>query len=649
MHPRRWPTVLVATLTATLIGPGFAQAVPRETEKHAVAVGRGGAVSSVDPEATQIGIEVLRDGGNAVDAAVAVAAALGVTEPFSAGIGGGGFFVYYDAASGEVSTIDGRETAPASMPSDAFINPATGEPYNFSPELVTSGVSVGVPGTPATWAEALDRWGTMSLGDALRRPTQVARRGFVVDPTFRAQIRDNAERFAAFVPTREMFLPAPQVGSVFRNRDLAATYRLIAQQGSDAFYTGPLAQEIVDVVRKPPVTSGTDLPAPPGFMTPSDLAAYEVVDRAPTHVDYRGLDIYGMRPPSSGGSTVGEALNILEGADLGALSATQVQHRVIEASALAFADRNAYVGDPAYVDVPLEELLSDGFAAERACHIEPDSALKKPVEAGKPDGSYETSCDAVADLPHRSGREGTSTTHLSVVDQWGNAVAYTLTIEQIGGSGIVVPDRGFLLNNELTDFSPEPSKGDPNVIAGGKRPRSSMAPTIVVRDGEAWLVLGSPGGPTIITTVLGLIVNRVDRGMSLPQAVAAPRATQLNSEETYAEPAFLDRYGSGLRALGQRIVDASAVDLTEIGAVAAIEIRSDGTLVAAAEPQRRGRGDARVVREVGDVPGGAVDAGFGPIAGTESNDDVAAPILLLLAGLAAAALGLVTLRRRQEG
>jgi gamma-glutamyltranspeptidase/glutathione hydrolase len=305
-------------------------------------------------------------------------------------------------------------------------------------------------------------------------------------------------------------------------------------------------------------------------------------------VSYRGLDVYGMAPPSSGGSTVGEALNILETADLGALGTTQAQHRYLEASALAFADRNRYVGDPAFVDVPLAELLSDGFAGERACLIDPAAALVKPLAPGSPDGQY-AGC-GVAAAPGAEGSDGQSTTHLTTADRWGNVVAYTLTIESIGGNGIVVPGRGFLLNNELTDFNFTDTQGgnDPNLPAPGKRPRSSMAPTIVLSDGAPLLAVGSPGGATIITTVLQVLVNRLDLGMDLPQAIAAPRASQRNAAAVQAEPAFAR---ADLQALGHAFVDTP-----EIGAATGIEFLPDGRLQAVAEPVRRGGGSAGVVQ-----------------------------------------------------
>jgi gamma-glutamyltranspeptidase/glutathione hydrolase len=580
--------VALLLVPATVAAPASAV---RTEDKVPVAVGTGGAVSTVDPEATQAGLEVLRRGGNAVDAAVAAAATLGVTEPYSAGIGGGGFFVYYDAASGQVHTIDGRETAPMAMQSDAFVENGAAIPFG---EAMTSGLSAGVPGTPATWERALTEWGTLDLRRALHPAIAVARRGFVVDQTFADQTAANAARFAAFTSSAELFLPdgaPPEVGTVFRNRDLANTYRLIAKEGAAALYTGPLAQEIVDTVQAPPVADGSTLKVRPGLMELGDLASYQAPMRAPTHVTYRGLDVYGMAPPSSGGSTVGEALNILENTDLGAVNETQALHHYLEAGALAFADRNRYVGDADFVDVPLDVLLSDAFAAQRHCLINPAAALPKPVAPGPLDGGGAACAGeetAGADDP-----EGLSTTHLTTADQWGNVVAYTLTIESTGGNGIVVPGRGFLLNNELTDFNFTGTQGDaadPNLPAPGKRPRSSMSPTIVLADGQPLLAVGSPGGSTIITTVLQILMNRVDLGMSLSEAVAAPRATPRNTTApVQAEPGFPR---TELEALGHRFADNP-----EIGAATGIEFLDDGRLLAAAEPVRRGGGSAGVVVE----------------------------------------------------
>lgn len=550
--------------------------------------GYGGAVSSVDAEASRVGLEVLRKGGNAADAAVATAAALGVTEPYSAGIGGGGYFVHFDAETGEVTTIDGRETAPAAMESDAFIDPATGSPYSFA-NAVSSGLSVGVPGTVATWEAALEEYGTESLKEMLKPSILLATRGFRVDQTFRDQTLANQPRFAQFPDTAELFLPggdAPKVGTTFRNPDLATTLREIALRGTDAFYEGAIADEIAAVVQDPITTETATLPAYPGFMTADDLAGYEVLLQDPTHVEYRGLDVYGMAPSSSGGTTVGESLNILENFEPSADDAGQALHLYLEATAHAFADRNAYVGDPAFVDVPTETLLSQEFADSRACEIDPEQASVKPVAPGDLDA---TGCEVAATAA--SVDQGMSTTHLSVVDRWGDAVAYTLTIEQTGGSGMTVPDRGFLLNNELTDFNFAPAfPGDPNTVEPGKRPRSSMSPTIVLDDGEVRYVVGTPGGSTIITTVVQILLNRIDLGMTMAEAVAAPRATQRNTAAVSAEPAFREAWEAELGAYGHTFATTA-----EIGAAAAIEVDADGLMIAVAEPVRRGGGTGLVL------------------------------------------------------
>jgi gamma-glutamyltranspeptidase / glutathione hydrolase len=546
---------------------------------------------------------VLRDGGNAVDAAVAAAATLGVTEAYSAGIGGGGFMVVYLAGRRRVVTIDGRETAPAAFAEDSFIDPATGAPIPPA-ERITSGLGVGVPGTVATWQRALRRYGTRPLGKVLAPAIRVAERGFVVDQTFHDQTASNAARFAAFPATAELFLPGgapPAVGSVLRNPDLARTYRLLARHGPRPFYRGRIAEAIVDTVQDPPVDPASTLNVRPGLMTEADLAGYRAPERPPTRVGYRGHQVYGMGPPSSGGSTVGEALNLLEGYDLGAESSTQALFHFLEASRLAFADRNRWVGDPDFVEVPLRGLLSQGFADERRCLIG-DTANPSPVPPGDPFPPFGPGCPTGGGSV-ASPAERPATTHLSVADRWGNVVSYTLTIEQTGGSGIVVGGHGFLLNNELTDFNPAPLVAgvpDPNLPAPGKRPRSSMSPTIVFRDGRPVLAVGSPGGATIITTVLQILVEHLDRGRSLPEAIAAPRVSQRNSDPADAEPAFLAS-PEAAALQGQPFLEqfrpfpATAPLPSEIGAAAGIAFGRHGLLQAAAEPVRRGGGSALVV------------------------------------------------------
>jgi gamma-glutamyltranspeptidase/glutathione hydrolase len=476
------------------------------------------------------------------------------------------------------------------MRANSFVE--NGRPISFD-EAVTSGLSVGVPGTPATWRAALDRWGTLSLRQALAPAIGIAQRGFTVDAEFRRQTAENAARFRRFPSTSRLFLPGgapPRVGAVLRNPDLAATYRLLGERGAAELYRGRLGRDVVAAARRPPVAPGPGARVRPGLLDVSDLRRYTAPLRAPTHIGYRGLDVYGMAPPSSGGTTVGEALNILERFPLARMSRTQAQHHLLEAGALAFADRNRFVGDPDQVDVPVRALLSDGFGRERGCLIRPTRALPRPVAPGDPDGDYRTTCRASGGARVAGGREGGSTTHLTTADRWGNVVAYTLTIEQTGGSGIVVPGRGFLLNNELTDFSFAADRGavDPNLPGPGKRPRSSMAPTIVLDRGAPRLAVGSPGGSQIIATVLQILVGRLDLGQSLPQAVAAPRAAERNTAAAAAESAYERR---ALQALGHRFTITR-----EIGAATGIEVVRDGRLLAVAEPRRRGGGDARVVQ-----------------------------------------------------
>jgi gamma-glutamyltranspeptidase/glutathione hydrolase len=590
---------VIAAVAAVLVAGARAPAAPQPS-RQAVAIGTGGAVATVDPDATQAGIQILREGGNAIDAAVAAAAALGVTEPYVAGIGGGGFMVIYLAHEHRVVTIDGRETAPAAFQQNAFVDPQTGQPIPFYPQRVTSGMAVGVPGTLATWAEATERFGTMPLSRLLRPGMTLADRGFVVDQTFHDQTVMNLPRLNAFTSSRSLFLTpdgqAPPVGSVLRDPDLARAYRLIAHHGPDALYRGQIGAALVDTVRHPPLAPNANLgfPVPSGVMTTDDLAHYSAPLRDPTHVTYRGYDVYGMGPPSSGGSTVGEALNILEGFDMSTPDRALALHRYLEASKLAYADRNRFIGDAAFVDVPLDQLLSKGFAGERRCLIGP-TALPTPVPPGDPTPPYST-CSATVSSAVRDGTEGTATNHLTVADRFGNVVSYTNTIEQIAGSAIAVPGYGFLLNNELTDFDPVPASAtlpDPNLPAGGKRPRSSMAPTIVLHDGRPFIALGSPGGSMIITTVLQTLLDRLDFGMSLQDAIAAPRASQRNSTPTSAEPLFVTQYGAELTSRFRQTI--ASTGSSQIGAVTGVEFLSNGDLEAAAEPVRRGGGDAEVV------------------------------------------------------
>ncbi|NEA98166.1 gamma-glutamyltransferase [Streptomyces sp. SID13726] len=584
----------VLAVSAAVVSVGAAappQAAPTP-RKVPVAVGYGGAVASVDADASAAGIEVLRKGGNAVDAAVATAAALGVTEPYSSGVGGGGYFVYYDAKSRTVHTIDGRETAPLTADSDLFVE--NGKPLAFA-DAVTSGLSVGTPGTPATWATALDRWGSRSLGNVLKPAERIARDGFTVDDTFRSQTASNETRFRYFPDTAKLFLPGgqlPVVGSTFKNPDLARTYAELGRKGVGAIYRGDLGDDIVDTVNNPPVDPGSGWNARPGKLSGKDLAAYRAKLQKPTKTSYRGLGVYSIAPSSSGGTTVGEALNILENTDLSKASEVQYLHRYIEASRIAFADRGRWVGDPAFEDVPTKGLLSQRFADSRACLIKDDAVLTSPVAPGDPRKPADCSAGGTA-AP--TTYEGENTTHLTVADKWGNVVSYTLTIEQTGGSGITVPGRGFILNNELTDFSfspANPAVHDPNLPGPGKRPRSSISPTIVLdKHDKPVVALGSPGGATIITTVLQVLTEFVDRGLPLVDAIAAPRASQRNAAQTELEPGL---YDSALKAKLEAIGHSFKLN-PEIGAATGVQRLPNGKWLAAAETVRRGGGSAQVV------------------------------------------------------
>jgi gamma-glutamyltranspeptidase/glutathione hydrolase len=604
----RSAAAIVALATAGLVLPAVsATGAAPPAAKQADAVGTGGAVVSDTQDATNAGLAVLRAGGTAADAAVAVASTLGVTDPYVAGIGGGGYLVYYDARTHQVSTIDGRETTPAADNQNLFIDPTTGKPLTF-PTAVTSGLSVGVPGTLMTWQQALDKWGKFSIGTDLKPAEQVADQGFTVNATLREQTRENAFRFDQFSSTSALFLPGgqlPTVGSTMRNPDLADTYRQIGRQGVSALYGGSIGKDLVRTVHNLPLVPGATLVPRPGRMQLSDLARYQAPFQAPSHVNYRGYDVYSMAPSSSGGSTVGEALNILGNVNLADETRVQALHHYLEASRLAFADRNRYVGDPRFVNVPLRQLLSKQFGQQRACLIDPNHALTSPVAPGNPFAGS-AGCTPGQPTDARQPDEGTNTNHFVVTDKWGNVVSYTNTIEELGGNAIVVPHRGFLLNNELTDFDFTPLQAgvpDPNLPAAGKRPRSSMSPTIVLRHGRPWLAIGSPGGASIITTVLQILVNRIDFGMSLPAAIAAPRASQRNAATTQAEPAFIAASTTpGLRQLGQSfaISNTSPLDPTitipsDIGAAAGLQFLGHGKVLAAGEPVRRGGSAAGVV------------------------------------------------------
>ncbi len=596
--------LILSLLLALTVASPSADGRPTRATQHPVAAGRGGAVASTDLNASKAGIAVLKRGGNAVDAAVAMASTLGVTQPFVAGPGGGGYMVIYLARQHRVVTIDGREKCPASCTVTQFIDPTTGQPLPFE-QARRSGLSVGVPGLVAQWAEAVRAYGTKSFGSDLRPAADVAQHGFTVNADFQQQEQASLPDLQSFTSSRKLFLtpsgqPLP-VGSTLRNPDLARTYRELAKYGPSYLYGGPLGADVARTVNHPPVSGTSEFPIRPGHMTVQDLRNYTAPRRNPTHVNYRGLDVYGMPPSSSGGLTVGEALNILSRFPLSREPRAQALFQYLEASRLSFADRNRYIGDTDYVDVPQHGLLDPAYAATRSCLIK-NKALTSPVAPGNPYQPY-GGCGSTAPKG-TPDNEGTNTNHLVAADKWGNVVSYTNTIEQLAGSGMTVPGRGFLLNNEMTDFDfapATPGTYDPNLPAAGKRPRSSMSPTIVLKNGRFDFAVGSPGGATIITTVLQILLNHIDFGLSLPAAIAAPRASQRNAAQTVAEHAFItdpveqqlvSQYGESFTEQTGTVLPLDAT----IGDATGIQALGHGRYQAAAEPVRSGGGSALVVK-----------------------------------------------------
>lgn len=571
-----WLLVLHVTVHAT------------DANKTPLAKGYGGAVATVNALASRSALDVLNDGGNAIDAAVAAAATLGVTDPFSCGIGGGGFMMIYLAKDKRVISIDHRETAPACASATIFTE--HGDEMSFD-KAKMSGLSVGVPGTVRGWYEALSRFGTKDFKHVLAPAIAIAEKGFVIDENFHRLNQENEKKFALFATSRELYLKnnkALPVGTHFKNPGMARAYREIAEHGVRYFYEDKPAIAMIASVQSPPTVKGVKVPK--GTMTMADLANYEARLRLPIHSTYRGHDIYGMNVPSSGGVAIAEALNILEGYDLSSMTRAEVEHLYLETSRVVFADRNAYLADPEFVDVPLGGLLSKDYASQRRKDIDRASAKHGVVGAGDPhvflpDYAGATLKSAVAQF----AEESSHTTHFTVADRDGNIVAYTFTIEDWGGSGIVVPGYGFLLNNELTDFNFATPRA--NTPAPGKRPRSSMSPTFVLKHGKPIISLGSPGGSTIITTVLQTLVNYFDLGMPLADALAAPRMSQRNGATTLIEPGYKDTArAQELVTMGHRWSD----DAREIGAANAIFFEPDGAVVAISEPKRHGVGSALV-------------------------------------------------------
>ncbi|QEA40412.1 gamma-glutamyltransferase [Pistricoccus aurantiacus] len=484
-----------------------AQEAILEGERFHPELGTSGMVATSHFLASQVAHDTLAQGGNAVDAAVTAGFALAVTQPRSGNIGGGGFMLISDENTGEVVAIDYREEAPSA----AFETMFQDENGEAVAELsrYTHNAS-GVPGTVAGLAMALEQYGTLSLSEALAPAIELAKEGFVLPPRFVEGIRDIRNRLEPWEASRKKFFKEDgslyQAGETFRQPDLAATLQRIADQGPREFYEGETADLIVAEMEK----HG-------GMMTAEDLASYQPIIREPSHGSYRGHEIYAMSPPSSGGAHIVQMLNILEGYDINEMgfNSAATIHVMAEAMKRAYADRSEYLGDTDFISVPLEGITSEGYADELRGQIDMDKATpSETIAPGNP-------------LPYESNE----TTHFSIADSNGLAVSNTYTINFSYGSGIVVEGAGFLLNNEMDDFSAKPGVpnaygligGEANKIEPGKRMLSSMTPTIVKKDGKNYLVTGSPGGSRIITTTLQVLMNVIDHKMNIQTAVSVPR------------------------------------------------------------------------------------------------------------------------------
>ena len=501
-------------------------------------VARHGMVATEQELASKIGLDVLKSGGNAVDAAVAIGFALAVALPNAGNLGGGGFMMVYDAKTAKTVAVDFREVGPAAASRDMYLD-ASGKVIDGK-SLYTH-YAIGVPGTVAGMTHALQKWGTQPLTKLLRPSIELAEKGYPVSETLAKVLQQETKNMVKWPATKAIYWRngAPlKAGDRLVQKDLGHSLRLIARDGARAFYEGEIAHKIA-----------ADMAKNGNPMTLQDLKNYKVVEREPVRGTYRGYEIVTMPPPSSGGAHLVQILNIMERwpiKDWGLNSANTVHH-MAEAMKLAYADRAEYLGDPGFVQIPLSGLTSKKYADALAAQISADKARSaKEIRAGKPQ-------------PYESDQ----TTHYSVVDKAGNMVAVTYTLNTNFGSGIVAPGTGIMLNNEMDDFSAKPGVpnaygvigGDANAVAAGKRPLSSMTPTFVLKDGKPWLVTGSPGGPRIITTVLEQIVNGIDFGMNPAEAASQLRFHhQWTPDELRIEKGFSTDTIRLLKDKGQNVV-----------------------------------------------------------------------------------------------
>ena len=570
-----WRKILAASLLALLFG-GIASAQeqrrgfysPATAEATHAIPAEHGMVVAQEKMAARIGTDVLKRGGNAVDAAVATGFAMAVTYPRAGNLGGGGFMVIHSVERHEDVAIDYRETAPAATTPTMFLG-ADGKPDVTKSR--DSALGIGVPGTPAGLALALEKYGSgkFSLAELIQPAIDLARNGFVITDDSADTLPDWHRRLTRWPSAARIFSRADgtslREGDTLVQTDLAATLSAIATQGPRGFYQGAVAGKLAKAIQD----AG-------GIMTADDLKAYQPMLRAPVRGSYRGYDIVSMPLPSSGGVVLVETLNILEGFRLGEMKQGTAAslHLLIEAMKRAYADRAHYLGDPAFVSVPVATLLTKDYAAKQRASIDPDHATPW--------------VDAVSAAPPR---EGSNTTHFSVVDSFGNAVSNTYTLNFSYGVGLVAEGTGVLLNNELDDFTAAPGAAnayglvgfDANLPGPGKRPLSSMSPTIVLKDGKPVLVTGSPGGSRIISTVLQVIVNVLDYHMDVGAAVAAPRLHhQWLPDEVRVERGFSDAALEALKVRGHRIVEPMGQTSAN-----SIEVTTNG-LFGAADPRTRG-------------------------------------------------------------
>ncbi|MBO0997574.1 gamma-glutamyltransferase [Bacillus sp. SD075] len=501
--------ILVTFSFFCMITPAFAS-VPGVDES----MGKGfknGIVSVSHPLAAVAGIKILKQGGNAVDAAAAIQLSLNVVEPMMSGIGGGGFIMIYNKKENKITMIDSREMAPQNVTPELFLD-EKGKPVPFS-KRHTTGKAVAVPGTLKGMETALEKYGTLKLSQVMDPAIKQAEKGVKVNWITAQYIDENVKKLENNQAAANVFVPNGkplEEGDTLVQPDLAKTLKLIKKQGSNVFYKGEIGEALTKEVQKRE-----------GTMTTEDLENYVVKEREPIKSEYRGFEVVGAASPSSGSLTVQQILELMEGFNVQKMGANSPEylHYLTEAMHLAFADRAAYMADEDFYDVPTKGLLDEDYIKERRKLINPNRSTAD-VKAGDPwkyEGKEPTSMEMVKEEKNPIGQ----TTHFSVMDKWGNMVAYTTTIEQVFGSGIMVPDYGFMLNNEMTDFDATP--GGVNQVEPGKRPRSSMSPTFVLKDGNPFMAIGSPGGATIIASVSETIMNVLDHQMLIQDAILAPR------------------------------------------------------------------------------------------------------------------------------